>query len=44
MLSATERVVRQKLGDDPAAPHWLRTDPDVGYRLLEGAGSESAYG
>ncbi|MGS0998075.1 response regulator [Rhodanobacter sp. UC4451_H18] len=26
--------LRQKLGDDPAAPRWLRTEPGVGYRFL----------
>lgn len=30
--------LRQKLGDDPAAPHWLKTEPGVGYRFLGGAG------
>lgn len=29
--------LRQKLGDDPAAPRWLKTEPGVGYRFL-GAG------
>ncbi|MGA0585593.1 response regulator [Dyella sp. KRB-257] len=28
--------LRQKLGDDPAAPRWLRTEPGVGYRFLAG--------
>jgi two-component system KDP operon response regulator KdpE len=28
--------LRQKLGDDPAAPHWLKTEPGVGYRFLAG--------
>jgi two-component system KDP operon response regulator KdpE len=28
--------LRQKLGDDPAAPRWLKTEPGVGYRFLEG--------
>jgi two-component system KDP operon response regulator KdpE len=23
--------LRQKLGDDPAAPRWLKTEPGVGY-------------
>ena len=27
---------RQKLGDDPAAPRWLKTEPGVGYRFLDG--------
>jgi len=26
--------IRQKLGDDPNQPEWLRTEPGVGYRLL----------
>lgn len=26
--------LRQKLGDDPAQPRWLRTEPGVGYRFL----------
>lgn len=26
--------LRQKLGDDPAEPHYLRTEPGVGYRLV----------
>lgn len=26
--------LRQKLGDDPAQPHYLRTEPGVGYRLM----------
>jgi two-component system KDP operon response regulator KdpE len=30
--------LRQKLGDDPAAPRWLKTEPGVGYRFLEGTG------
>jgi two-component system KDP operon response regulator KdpE len=30
--------LRQKLGDDPAAPRWLKTEPGVGYRFLGGAG------
>jgi len=28
--------LRQKLGDDPAEPHWLKTEPGVGYRFLGG--------
>jgi two-component system KDP operon response regulator KdpE len=28
--------LRQKLGDDPAAPTWLKTEPGVGYRFLPG--------
>lgn len=28
--------LRQKLGDDPAAPRWLKTEPGVGYRFLDG--------
>jgi two-component system KDP operon response regulator KdpE len=30
--------LRQKLGDDPATPRWLKTEPGVGYRLLPGGG------
>jgi two-component system KDP operon response regulator KdpE len=26
--------LRQKLGDDPATPCWLKTEPGVGYRFL----------
>ncbi|BFI95366.1 MAG: response regulator transcription factor [Rhodanobacter sp.] len=26
--------LRQKLGDDPAQPRWLKTEPGVGYRFL----------
>jgi two-component system KDP operon response regulator KdpE len=26
--------LRQKLGDDPAAPRWLKTEPAVGYRFV----------
>ncbi|MBD8898560.1 response regulator transcription factor [Rhodanobacter sp. DHG33] len=26
--------LRQKLGDDPALPRWLKTEPGVGYRFL----------
>jgi len=26
--------LRQKLGDDPAQPRWLKTEPGVGYRLV----------
>ncbi|MHA6205257.1 response regulator [Dyella soli] len=29
--------LRQKLGDDPAGPRWLKTEPGVGYRFLSGA-------
>jgi two-component system KDP operon response regulator KdpE len=25
--------LRQKLGDDPATPRWLKTEPGVGYRF-----------
>jgi two-component system KDP operon response regulator KdpE len=28
--------LRQKLGDDPAAPRWLKTEPGVGYRFIAG--------
>ncbi len=27
--------LRQKLGDDPAAPRWLQTEAGVGYRFIE---------
>jgi two-component system KDP operon response regulator KdpE len=27
--------LRQKLGDDPAQPRWLKTEPGVGYRFVE---------
>ena len=36
--------LRQKLGDAPAAPRWLKTEPGVGYRFLEGSGDEPAPG
>ena len=36
--------LRQKLGDDPAAPRWLKTEPGIGYRFLEGSGDESTPG
>ena len=36
--------LRQKLGDDPAAPRWLKTEPGIGYRFLDGSGDESASG
>ncbi|MDG2537965.1 response regulator transcription factor [Dyella jiangningensis] len=26
--------LRQKLGDDPATPRWLKTEPGVGYRFI----------
>jgi two-component system KDP operon response regulator KdpE len=29
--------LRQKLGDDPVAPRWLKTEPGVGYRFLSAA-------
>ncbi len=29
--------LRQKLGDDPASPRWLKTEPGVGYRFLKPA-------
>jgi two-component system KDP operon response regulator KdpE len=29
--------IRQKLGDDPAAPRWIKTEPGVGYRFLGGS-------
>lgn len=28
--------LRQKLGDDPVSPRWLKTEPGVGYRFLGG--------
>ena len=28
--------LRQKLGDDPGSPRWLKTEPGVGYRFLGG--------
>lgn len=28
--------LRQKLGDDPLAPRWLKTEPGVGYRFIAG--------
>jgi two-component system KDP operon response regulator KdpE len=34
--------LRQKLGDDPAVPRWLKTEPGVGYRFVmsvDGPGS-----
>lgn len=33
--------LRQKLGDDPAAPRWLKTEPGVGYRFLGAAANGS---
>lgn len=36
--------LRQKLGEDPGAPRWLKTEPGVGYRFLEEASGESATG
>lgn len=30
--------LRQKLGDDPTSPRWLKTEPGVGYRFLPGGG------
>ena len=32
--------LRQKLGDDPVTPHWLKTEPGVGYRFLCGDEAE----
>jgi two-component system KDP operon response regulator KdpE len=29
--------LRQKLGDDPATPRWLKTEPGVGYRFIQNA-------
>ena len=34
--------LRQKLGDDAAAPRWIATEPGVGLRLLEGDVRRSA--
>jgi two-component system KDP operon response regulator KdpE len=31
--------LRQKLGDDPTTPRWLKTEPGVGYRFLPGSGA-----
>jgi two-component system KDP operon response regulator KdpE len=28
--------LRQKLGDDPATPRWLKTEPGIGYRFISG--------
>jgi two-component system KDP operon response regulator KdpE len=28
--------LRQKLGDDPTTPRWLKTEPGVGYRFISG--------
>lgn len=30
--------LRQKLGDDPVSPRWLKTEPGVGYRFLGESG------
>ncbi len=32
--------LRHKLGDDPTAPRWLKTEPGVGYRFLESVAAE----
>jgi two-component system, OmpR family, KDP operon response regulator KdpE len=32
--------LRQKLGDDPAAPRWIATEPGVGLRFVGGKGSD----
>jgi two-component system, OmpR family, KDP operon response regulator KdpE len=32
--------LRQKLGEDPAAPRWLKTEPGVGYRFLARNGGD----
>jgi two-component system KDP operon response regulator KdpE len=29
--------LRQKLGDDPTTPRWLKTEPGVGYRFISGS-------
>lgn len=34
--------LRQKLGDDPGAPRWLKTEPGVGYRFLESGTADQA--
>ncbi|TBR36617.1 MULTISPECIES: response regulator [Dyella] len=31
--------LRQKLGDDPTEPRWLKTEPGVGYRFMPGTSS-----
>ena len=36
--------LRQKLGDDPGAPRWLKTEPGVGYRFLEDTDARPAPG
>ena len=36
--------LRQKLGDDPGAPRWLKTEPGVGYRFLESNDDEPPPG
>jgi two-component system KDP operon response regulator KdpE len=37
--------LRQKLGDDAAAPRWLETEPGVGYRLrADGRGYRCRFG
>jgi two-component system KDP operon response regulator KdpE len=33
------RQLRKKLGDDPARPRWITTEPGLGYRWVAGAGS-----
>jgi two-component system KDP operon response regulator KdpE len=35
--------LRQKLGDDPAAPRWLKTEPGVGYRFLDDGVREHSF-
>lgn len=32
--------LRNKLGDDPTAPRWLKTEPGVGYRFMESAAAD----
>jgi two-component system KDP operon response regulator KdpE len=35
-------TLRQKLGDDPSSPRFIRTEPGVGYRLLVSEGGQPA--
>ena len=39
VLRTCVNQLRTKLGDDPAAPRFIRTDPGVGYRFLDPAAS-----
>jgi two-component system KDP operon response regulator KdpE len=36
VLRTCVNQLRAKLGDDPAAPRFIRTDPGIGYRFIEG--------